>query len=275
MHCLDEGTGDALLFAHGAPTWSFEYRHLIAAHSPRHRCIAPDHLGFGLSDRPPNANYSPEAHADRLQKLVAHLGLERFTLVAHDYGGPIALPLALADRPPAERLILMNTWMWPLEDDADVARKGRLAAGWLGRLLYKYANASLRILTPSAFGDRSKLTRAIHRQYLEVFRDREARVLVLHALARAILSSSAFYARLYAKADRLRRIPTLIVWGMKDIAFQAHQLARWRMLLPDAEVCELASAGHWPHEEEPEAVNRALARFLTRDEESTARPATR
>ena len=264
MHYVDEGTGDVLLFIHGTPTWSFEYRHLIGALSKKYRCIAPDHLGFGLSDRPGNAAYTPEAHADRLRAFARHLDLRRFTLVVHDYGGPIGLPLALAGDFDVERVVLLNTWMWPFDDDADMQKKGRIAGGWLGRVLYRYANASLRLLAPSAYGDKSKLTKAIHRQYLEVFRDRNARVLVLHALAKALLGAREFYGHLYSRIDRLRQLPVLIVWGVKDTAFQTHQLARWQAELPDAEVVRLESAGHWPHEEEPQAVLQAVDSFLGR-----------
>jgi haloalkane dehalogenase len=262
LHYVDEGSGPAMLFVHGTPTWSFEYRHLIAALSPRYRCVAPDHLGFGLSQRPREASYTPEAHAARLRAFVDRLALDRFTLVVHDYGGPIALPLALDDASRVDRVVLLNTWLWPFDDDADMQRKARLAGGALGHLLYKYANASLRLLTPSAYGDRAKLTPAIHRQYLEVFRDREARVEVLHALATALLGSSRYYADLYARIDRLQRLPTLIVWGMKDTAFLPKQLARWQQHLPHATVLRLDSAGHWPHEEEPTAVVAAIERFL-------------
>jgi len=264
LHYVDEGAGDAVLFVHGTPTWSFEFRHLITALAPTYRCIAPDHLGFGLSDRPPGVDYSPKAHAERLAAFVDDLRLDRFTLVVHDYGGPIGLPLALSTPSPVQRLVLVNTWMWPFDDDPDMVRRGSLAGGSLGRFLYKYANASLRLLAPSAYGDRKKLTKAIHRQYLEVFRERHARVEVLHALARAILESRSYYAELYAQADRLRNIPALIIWGMKDTAFQPHQLARWHSLLPAAAVCRLAAAGHWPHEEEPAAVIDAITRFLER-----------
>jgi haloalkane dehalogenase len=264
LHYVDEGAGDAVLFVHGTPTWSFEFRHVIAALSPTSRCIAPDHLGFGLSDRPSGGDYSPAAHARRLAAFVTRLGLDRFTLVVHDFGGPIALPLALSTPSAVQRLVLINTWMWPFDDDAGMMRRGRLAGGSLGRVLYKYANASLRLLMPSAYGDRAKLTTAIHRQYLEVFRERRARVEVLHALARAILESRSYYADLYARADRLRDLPALIIWGMKDTAFQPHQLARWQSLLPAADVCRLASAGHWPQEEDPAAVTEALTTFLER-----------
>ena len=97
LHYVDEGEGETLLLVHGTPTWSFEYRHVISALRGAYRCVAVDHLGFGLSGRPPDAAYTPEAHADRLRAFVEKLGLRRFTLVAHDFGGPIALPLALAD----------------------------------------------------------------------------------------------------------------------------------------------------------------------------------
>jgi haloalkane dehalogenase len=262
MHYVDEGRGDVLLFVHGTPTWSFEYRHLIRALSGRYRCIAPDHLGFGLSDRPDDASYTPEAHADRLRAFVRHLGLRRFTLIVHDYGGPIGLPLALTGDFDVERVVLLNTWMWPFDGDADMMRKGKLAGGTFGRFLYRYANASLRLLMPSAYGTRSKLTKDIHRQYLEVFRERSARLLVLHALAKALLGSREFYAHLYSRIERLRRLPALVVWGMKDSAFQPHQLDRWQAELPRAEVVKVDSAGHWPHEEHPSGVIRAIECFL-------------
>ena len=106
IHYIDEGQGETLLFVHGTPTWSFEYRHLIAGLCGSYRCVALDHLGFGLSGRPEGASYTPEAHAERLRAFVERLGLKRFTLVAHDFGGPIALPLALADQSPVSRLVI-------------------------------------------------------------------------------------------------------------------------------------------------------------------------
>ena len=174
------------------------------------------------------------------------------------------MPLALRAPSKAVRLALLNTWMWPFDDDAAMMRKAKVAGGVMGRLLYKYANASLRLIAPSAYGDRAKLTRPIHRQYLEVFRDRDARVRVLHTLAKSLIGSRDFYAGLLARAPDLRGLPTLIIWGMKDTAFPPYQLARWQQLLPDAEICRLEAAGHWPHEEQPERVSAALEEFLRR-----------
>jgi len=265
MHYVDEGSGPPILFVHGTPTNSYEYRHLIAALSKRFRCIAPDHLGFGESARPRSFAYTPEAHAAVLREFVERLGLDDFTLVVHDFGGPIGLPLITdhpSHSPHVSRLILMNTWAWPLDDDPKMARGARFIGGAIGRFLYRYANASLRLIMPSAYGDRKKLTPEIHRRYLDVFGDRDARVLVLHALAKSLLGSRSHYQSLLDRLDRLRAMPVLIVWGMKDSAFQPYQLDRWRQLLPGAQVETIEGAGHWPHEEEPGRVVAAIERFL-------------
>jgi len=260
MHYVDEGRGEPILFVHGTPTWSFEYRHLIRELSRHHRCIAPDHLGFGLSERPVAFGYRPEDHAESLRAFVDGLGLESFTLVVHDFGGPIGLPLALAGR--ARRLVVMNSFMWPIDDDKQLAGGARFIGGRMGRFLYRYFNASLRLIMPSAYGDRKRLTPAIHRQYLSVFEDRDSRELVLWALARALLGSSAHYASLWERRELLEIMPSLIVWGLKDSAFKPYQLARWQSVLPRARVVRLENAGHWPHEEEPDRVARELVDWL-------------
>jgi len=262
MHYVDEGSGDPILFVHGTPTWSFDYRHVITALSPRARCVAPDLFGFGLSDRPRQFDYSPESHARALRAFVEALGLSRFTLVVHDFGGPIGLPLLLDTPERVTRLVVMNSFMWPI-DDPSMLRAARLLGGGLGRWMYRHLNFSLRVLVPTSYGSRKKLTPALHRQYLEVFKDKDARVVVLHALARALTQSAAFYAQLLAKADRLAAHPTLLIWGMKDRAFGPPFLARWRHLAPHALVEEIADAGHWPHEEAPERVISTLRRFLS------------
>jgi hypothetical protein len=73
MHYVDEGSGDAILFIHGTPTWSFEWRHLIRGLSESNRCVAPDLIGFGLSDRPRDFAYTPEAHAEAIAAFVERL----------------------------------------------------------------------------------------------------------------------------------------------------------------------------------------------------------
>lgn len=268
LHYVDEGAGEVVVLVHGTPTWSFEYRHLIAALRPRYRVIALDHLGFGLSERPRGADYRPEGHARRFAEFVEALGLGRFSLVTHDFGGPIALPFAAEHPERVASLVLFNTWMWPFDDDPQMTWRARVAGGAFGRLLYRWFNASLRLIMPSAYGERRRLTRAIHGQYLAPFRDRDARVRVLHALARALLGSREHYAALYERRAALAAIPTAVIWGLADSAFQPPCLERLRRALPAAEVHALAGVGHWPHEEAPEhaatLVGAHLARALAR-----------
>jgi haloalkane dehalogenase len=260
MHYVDEGAGEPILFVHGTPTWSFEWRHVVHALSATHRCIAPDLVGFGLSDRPRDFAYTPEAHAAAIAAFVEQLGLDRLTLVVHDYGGPIALPLALERPTRIRRVVVINSWMWSFAGDTEMERRARIAGGAFGRFLYRWANLSLRVLMPSAYGDRQKLTPEIRRQYLSVFPDRWSRGAVLWPLARALLASSAHYESLWSRRARLAELPVLIIWGTKDTAFRPNQLAKWRSAVPHASVVELP-VGHWPHEEAPNEVIAAIRRF--------------
>lgn len=115
---------------------------------------------------------------------------------------------------------------------------------------------------PSAYAQRTRLTKAIHRQYLEPFSNPDDRVLVLWPLAYALLGSSPFYRELYSRIEALRTIPVSIIWGLKDTAFRPHLLARWRRELPNSSVLALDNAGHWPHEEAPSEVAEAVSEFL-------------
>lgn len=258
MRYVDVGDGPAVILSHGTPTWGFEWRHVIRGLAHRYRVIVPDHLGFGLSDRPAQAEYTPAAHAARFRRFVDGLALPRFSLVVHDFGGPFALPTALdlADR--VDRLVVINSFAWSFDDEPDMRRKGWLAGTWLFRWLYRHLNLSVRFIAPSAWGDRSKLTPAIQAHYLAPWPDPDDRERVLWALAAALSGSSGFYESIWAQREALRALPTAIVWGRKDSAFGPPQLAKWRAALPDAWVTELSDAGHWPHEEDPDRVVAAL-----------------
>src|SRR5690606_27025087 len=91
MSYVDEGPrGDeAVLMLHGNPTWSFYYRDLIKALQPTMRCVAPDHIGMGLSEKPENYDYTLATRIADIEALVAELGLKRVHLVVHDWGGAI------------------------------------------------------------------------------------------------------------------------------------------------------------------------------------------
>ena len=258
------GSGPPVVLVHGTPTWSFLYRRLIPRLAAAgHRVIAPDHLGFGLSDKPAGGAYRPEDHARRLAALLDALDLRDLTLVVHDFGGPIGLSYAVERPERVARLVVLNTWFWPLDGDARIARGSRVAAGPLGRFLYTRLNASPRWLIPAGFADRARLRPAVHRQYLAPFPDAASRR-PLWEFARALLGSSAWYDGLWRRRERLRGKPALLLWGAKDPAFGPAYLARWREVLPGAEVVELPGAGHFVQEEAADDVASHVAAFLAR-----------
>jgi len=103
VHYLDEGppAGPVVLLLHGEPSWSYLYRHMIPVLVARgHRCIAPDLVGFGRSDKPAaTSDYTYTAHVDWMSELLfGTLDLRGATLVGQDWGGLIGLRL-LAGRP--------------------------------------------------------------------------------------------------------------------------------------------------------------------------------
>jgi haloalkane dehalogenase len=115
LHYLDEGPldGPVALLVHGEPTWSYVYRKMIPALVARgFRCIAPDHAGFGKSDKPTDETwYDLLGHVRRLSHLVSELDLKNVTLFVQDWGGPIGLRLLVDEPERFERVVIMSTWL--------------------------------------------------------------------------------------------------------------------------------------------------------------------
>ena len=267
MHYVDEGAGEPVLLVHGTPTWSFLYRRLIKDLSRERRVVAVDNLGFGLSDKPEGWSYLPEEHAKNLASLITALGLKDLVLVVHDFGGPIGLSYALECPENVRGLVLFNTWMWSLEDDPAAVKASKLLGGPLGKFLYTRFNFSPRVLLKAAAGDRSKITKEIHRHYLAPFRDGRER-LAPWVFARELVASGGWYDKLWASRHRIKDKPALLLWGMKDRAFKEGDLRRWQSLFTNSRVVEFPEAGHFVPEEEGEKVAAAVRHFLPELEQS-------
>jgi haloalkane dehalogenase len=257
MHYVDEGAGRPILFVHGTPSWSFEWRHAIAALRASARCVAPDHLGFGLSDKPATAGYTPEDHARRLLEFVRALDLRELTLVVHDFGGPIGLPLLLEEPERVRALVVVNSWAFAHAQDPRVRNLSRLVASPLGRFLYRWLNASPRLILPASFARRERLSREAHRHYLAPFARRAERV-APWVLGCELAGSDPYYASLWERRAALGRVPLTLVWGESDPAFGRAYLARWIEAFPHARVHALPGVGHFPQEEAPEQLLAAL-----------------
>ena len=115
VHYVDEGPkeGPVMLLLHGMPTWGYLYRDMIPILIARgYRCIVPDHIGFGRSDKPTEPSfYSISRHTEVLSGLISNLGLKNITLVCQDWGGPIGLAQAVYMGERFSRLVIMNTWL--------------------------------------------------------------------------------------------------------------------------------------------------------------------
>ena len=113
MHYVDEGAGSCLVFLHGNPTWSFHYRKIVDALRGRHRVIALDHLGSGLSDKPQRYNYCLAQHTANALYVLEQLDVSGATIVGHDWGGAISVN-AVRKRPQRfSRIVLLNTGAFP------------------------------------------------------------------------------------------------------------------------------------------------------------------
>jgi haloalkane dehalogenase len=261
MHYVDEGSGPVVLLLHGTPGWSYEYRELIEQLSKTHRCIAPDMIGFGLSDKPADWGYTLEHHTESLKALVAHLGLQKFDLVVHDFAGPVGLPLALEHPEMIRRLVLMNTWMWPLTINEEFAKQKGIVGLPPMRWLYLYWNFSARMMVKMSWGTHRKLTPLRHRHFLAAFPDAASRH-GTYGFLRSTIDRDDYLEGLWAQRPRLQSIPTQVVWGLGDKFVTDIHLKRWKEVLPKAEFVELQNVGHFPHDEAPELVVPKVDAFL-------------
>jgi pimeloyl-ACP methyl ester carboxylesterase len=248
MHYVDEGSGEVILFLHGNPTWSFMYRSLIKGLSQRFRCVAPDHIGFGLSDKPFDVSYLPQFHAANLERFVEALGLKDITLVIHDWGGSIGMSYALDHPDNVKRLIVFNTWFWSVEGNKAAANFSRIVGGPIGRFACRYLNAFPRFVMPSAVGNKAKFGKLAHRHYIKPFPTSKSRK-GTWVFPKAIIGQSDWLASLWAKRERLSAKPIQLLWGLKDPGFGKRELERWQGAFPRHETLVFPEVGHFVAEE--------------------------
>ncbi|KXO87596.1 haloalkane dehalogenase [Tsukamurella pulmonis] len=258
MHYVDEGRGPVLLFCHGTPTWSFLYRRIIAELRARYRCIAVDNLGFGLSERPAGCGYTIPELSSALGRLVDRLGLDDFVVVGHDWGGPIALDVAVERADRVRGVVLANTTYGPNR----AFSKRLFSAAMSSRF------AQRQILEKNLMIDRilvSELSRVLARRELEHYRAVQstpsARV-ALAVMPREIRDADSFLAGLESAVPAaLGRKPALAIWGMRDPVFRPHaHLPQLRRDFAGIEVVEIAQAGHAVQEFAPGEFAGAIAR---------------
>jgi cis-3-alkyl-4-acyloxetan-2-one decarboxylase len=272
MHYLDEGpsAASALLFVHGNPTWSFHWRRLIVALRPRHRCIAPDHLGCGLSDKP-RAFLRLSDHIANLGTLIERLKLQRVTLVAQDWGGAIGLG-SMVRRPEwLDRIVLFNTGAFPPRYIPWRIQGCRIPL--LGRLAVQGAGLFSRAALRMTLARRRSLARDVAAGYLAPY-DSWSHRRGVYNFVRDIPSPRDSIGRSSPTWKQLasieRELPNFaersicLIWGMRDWCFRPDCLERFIEAWPQAEVHRMPDVGHWVVEDAPEESLAVLERFLAR-----------
>jgi haloalkane dehalogenase len=268
QHYLDEGPADAgaetLLFLHGNPTWSFAWRRAVGRFSAERRCVVPDHVGCGLSDKPGDYAYRLENHVLNLERLVLALDLRDVTLVAHDWGGAIGMGLARRHPDRIARLVLMNTAAF--RSPRIPLRIAACRTPVFGRLAVRGLNAFARAATFMAV--ERPLTADVKRGYLLPYDSWEARV-ATHAFVEDIPMKPGHpswdeLAATEAALERFVDRPVCLLWGERDWCFTPAFREEWQRRFPAAEVHRFDGAGHYLFEDEPEGCLEALAGFLGR-----------
>lgn len=264
-HYLDEGPRDAptLLFVHGNPTWSFHWRRLIQKFRGEFRCVAPDHLGCGLSDLQPQPLALAD-HVNNLVQLIDEADLRNVTLVAQDWGGAIGLGALQQRREQFERIVLFNTGAFPPWFIPWRIRVCRWPV--FGKLALQGANAFSRAALRMTLGRKRRLDPEIETAYLAPYHDWQSRAAVYQFVKDIPLSDShptwQTLADIDAGLPALADIPQLLAWGMQDWCFTPACLEKFVEYWPTAEVHRLQDVGHWVVEDAADQVEQLMTDWL-------------
>lgn len=267
---LDEGPRDAeiVVMLHGNPSWSYYWRNLVAGLSDRYRCIVPDHVGMGLSDKPDDAayHYTLASRVDDLTALLAHLGVTGpMTLAVHDWGGMIGFGWALSHAPQVRRLVITNTAAFPMPAAKQMPWQIALGRDWrLGEALIRGFNAFSA--GASWLGVEKRMPPAVRRAYVAPYNNWANRISTVRFMQDIPLSPAdrawplleAAGKALPDFADR----PAFIGWGLRDFVFDRHFHDGFCAALPNAQVHAFADAGHYVLEDKADVLVPAIRSFL-------------
>jgi len=268
-HYLDEGQGAPVVMVHGNPSWSIYYRALVQGLSGSHRCIVPDHIGCGLSDKPGDDRYGYRL-ADRvadLEALIAHTCPEGpLTLVAHDWGGMIAMAYAVRHPERIARIVLLNTAAFHLPAHMQVpAAIATVRNTPLGAFAVRGFNAFSR--GAAWVGCKQHpMSAELRAAYCAPYDSWDNRIATLRFVQDIPLSPTDPSYELVSEIEQGLSLfgdtPILLCWGMRDFVFDGRVLDVFVEHWPHAEVERYPECGHYVLEDASEAVVARIGEFL-------------
>ena len=267
---LDEGPreGEVVVMLHGNPSWSYYWRKLVLGLRDKYRCIVPDHIGMGLSEKPGDDKYeyTLQSRVDDLDRLLDSLNLgDDITLAVHDWGGMIGFGWALKHSARVKRVVILNTASFPLPNakampwQLKLGRDSLIGAGLI-RGFNAFADGATR------FGVSNKMPSDVRAAYNAPYDSWANRISTLRFVQDIPLSPAdrawslveAAGKKLHEYADR----PVFIGWGLKDFVFDKHFLKVFETQLPNAEKLVFADAGHYVLEDKADVLVQAIRSFL-------------
>ena len=267
LFVMDSAPGDTarppVLLIHGFPTAGWDWHAIWDELGAHYRLIAPDMLGFGFSEKPAGHNYTMHEQADLLEALASALGLNRFHVLAHDYGDTVAQELlarqnALADAHQWRSVSFLNGGLFPETHRARPAQKL-----WLGPLggiaTHLMQRGTLDRNMRTIFGPKSQPSAEELDHFWRLMRHNNGKR-NFHRLMRYIRDRRQHRERWLA-ALRDSVVPIQIINGSYDPVSGAHMVARYRELVGRGDIVELEGIGHYPQIEAPAAVARHYLDF--------------
>ncbi len=267
MHFVDEGVGDPLVLLHGDPTWGYLYRKFIPILSKHGRCIVPDHMGMGKSGMSRELYpFRLKHHIANLEGLLLHLDLHDITLVLHDWGGPVGFGVATRHPERIKRLVLMNTWAFAQWPGGPLPKLLELIRSDRGEKFVLEKNGYLDSALLGTAHHPENLTQAVMNAYRAPFPTPESRGALLCWSRDIPMSEHDFsFAEMRLIEDGLmqfERLPTLLLWGMRDPVLRESVLRVWQQKFPHAYTREIEDASHFLQEDTPEKILGYIEEFL-------------
>lgn len=252
MHYVDEGDGETVLMLHGNPSWSFLYRKMILRLRGDFRCVAPDYPGFGLTEAPPGYGFTPGEHSGNVERFADVLGLRDTTLIVQDWGGPVGLGLAVRRPELVKRLVIGNTWAWPLVGQRRFELFSWLMGGPIGRTMAYMFNGVARFFFMEGLVRRPE--KEVLAMYLAPFRRRADRRQTSIS-PRLLIKAADYLSELEKGLESVSDRPVLLPWGVKDFAFQEAERLRFEEIFPNHRALLLEASHFWQEDTGEEAAD--------------------